>query len=263
MVFTSALHMFTAHLQQLGLTKNEAKIYEALLQLGQCGVAAISQTARVNRRNVYDALKSLQEKKLVNEDYSAARKEYGAVDPTYLEALLQEHKSLVKEIVPALEAVTAKRDAKQQAFISHGIEGIKDYMQYVIAHKHPAYFIAGKGLWHDPRLEDARERYFNTAARKKIPIQGIFDYEMLEVGKDVYTKYPESDFRFFDQGYSTPATVDICGDRVSYTTMRTHNVVAEYNVIFNIVSKPLADAYKTWFMALWEQAKQLSYFENK
>ena len=53
-------------LQSLGLSKNEAKIYETLLRQGEVGVGVISENP-AHRRNVYDSLNRLMEKGLVFE----------------------------------------------------------------------------------------------------------------------------------------------------------------------------------------------------
>jgi len=52
-------------LEEIGLSPNEAKIYETLLSSGEVGVSDISLKANVHRRNVYDALNRLVEKGLV------------------------------------------------------------------------------------------------------------------------------------------------------------------------------------------------------
>ena len=43
--------MFTEILQQIGLSLNEAKIYEALLDLKEAGVSEISSRTSIHRRN--------------------------------------------------------------------------------------------------------------------------------------------------------------------------------------------------------------------
>lgn len=57
--------MFTETLQQLGLAKNEARIYQTLLQRGEMAVGEIANKSGVHRRNVYDSLNRLVEKGLV------------------------------------------------------------------------------------------------------------------------------------------------------------------------------------------------------
>ena len=47
-------------LQSIGLSPNEAKIYDALVTYGVSGVSTISLRAKVHRRNCYDALQRLQ-----------------------------------------------------------------------------------------------------------------------------------------------------------------------------------------------------------
>ena len=51
--------MYEEILREVGLSLNESKIYETLLQLGEASVQTISLKSKVHRRNVYDSLNKL------------------------------------------------------------------------------------------------------------------------------------------------------------------------------------------------------------
>ncbi len=57
--------MYSEILETIGLSPNEAKIYETLLSTGETSVSEIATKAGVHRRNVYDALNRLVDKALV------------------------------------------------------------------------------------------------------------------------------------------------------------------------------------------------------
>ena len=76
--------MHTEILQQLGIPKNEAKIYESLISIGPSGVARISSVSKVNRRNVYDSLNNLVKRNLVERVVDVKQQQYRALDPEKL-----------------------------------------------------------------------------------------------------------------------------------------------------------------------------------
>ena len=248
--------MYTDILQQLGLPKNEAKIYEALISLGPSNASNISSSAKVNRRNVYDCLKNLLKRELVIKIAGAGEQLYKAVDPSKLQDILNNQKREVSEILPELKDLYKKKIPVEQAFISRGQEGIKNFWDYVMSQKETAYFVGGKGGWHDPKIEESRKKYFETCRKQEIKITGIFDHEMLEQGKEVYSEYDPKLIRFFPKGYSTNSTFDVCGDRVMFFSMPKQQSV-ENSVLFNIVSRDLADSYRKWYEYLWQKAISL------
>lgn len=47
--------MYEHILEGLGLSPNEAKIYEALVERGESSISDIAVAAKIHRRNAYDA----------------------------------------------------------------------------------------------------------------------------------------------------------------------------------------------------------------
>ena len=76
--------------EELGLTPNEAKIYETLVSGGEMPVSEISIKAKVHRRNVYDALNRLLEKGLVFQIFQKGENLYRAVHPQKLLEVIKE-----------------------------------------------------------------------------------------------------------------------------------------------------------------------------
>ena len=89
-------------LEKLGLSPNEAKIYLSLLEYGESGVADISTQAGVHRRNVYDSLKRLLDKGLVQQSLDTKENSYAPVDPSKLTEIIAEQSQQLEEVMPAL-----------------------------------------------------------------------------------------------------------------------------------------------------------------
>jgi len=249
--------MYTDILQQFSLPKNEAKIYEALIGLGPANISVISSVAKVNRRNVYDSIKNLLNRKLVVRVTGAKENLYQAMEPKKLQDILNGQKEEIGSILPELKKLYRANIPTEQAFIARGPEGIKNFWNFVMSQNKPVFFIGGKGAWHDVRIDEERKKYFEICQKRDIKIQGLFDNEVLEKGSDIYSQYDSKLIRFLPKEYSTKATYDICGDRIVLFPMPKERSV-ENVTIFNIVSQSLADSFRTWFQFLWQKAKPLT-----
>ena len=83
-------------LQRIGLTKNEAKIYMALLKQGPCLVSKIVEETKLNRTHIYERLEKMLEKGLVNYVIKSGKKYFNAVKPDKLIQILEEQKLKIK-----------------------------------------------------------------------------------------------------------------------------------------------------------------------
>ena len=144
--------MHTEALQQLGLSKNEAKIYEVLVKRGVLGVGEIAVKSQVNRRNVYDSMQRLLEKGLVFEVYETRDVKYQAVEPDKLRALIEEKKEeILAKILPSLNSSFQESPDTESVFVYRGIEGWRNYMRDILRVGEDFYCIGAAGAWWEPK----------------------------------------------------------------------------------------------------------------
>src|SRR5947209_14076734 len=145
--------MNTELLLELGLRKNEAKIYEALLTYGGSGVSTIALRSKIDRRTVYDTLRRLVDKGIVYEIFGQKETTYEAVDPTKLLELAQEKVRKLEQEMPVFLSAYKKHIAPERAYIYKGVEGVKNYIRLALQTGEDIYTLGGKGAWFDPRLK--------------------------------------------------------------------------------------------------------------
>lgn len=249
--------MYQETLQDIGLSPNEAKIYEALVELGEAPISKIAIAAGVHRRNAYDAISRLVEKGLCFEILSRGENHYNAVDPGKLLELVAEKQQKIQVILPELQKKFSKRLAPEEAYIYRGFEGQKNIWRDVLRVGQDSYFIGAKAGWYDEHLTSARQQFFKEANRKKIKFIQLFDYE---VKKQIpnFPKHFEGilQYRFLPPKYSTNSAIHIFGDYVITYTGLTIKKISDKVVFFVILSKDLAESYRTWFWYMWEQSSQ-------
>ena len=81
-------------LEEFGLTKIEAKVYLNLLRLGSTTTGPLVKKTELHRATVYDALKRLMEKGLINFIIKEKTRYFQAADPKHFLDLIQYQKSV-------------------------------------------------------------------------------------------------------------------------------------------------------------------------
>ena len=241
----------------LGLSPNEAKIYEALLERGESSISDISVAAKIHRRNAYDAMHRLIDKGLCFQIFSTTENRYNAVDPDKLMELLAEKERGLQSILPDLKKKFQHRATSEEAYIYRGYEGQKNVWRDLLRVGGESYFVGAKGSWFDPHLDAARDAFFREANRKKIKFTQLFDSAVKENIPNFPKHFPGNlQYRFLPKKYSTTSAIHIFGDYVITYTGLTIQRTSEDVVFFIIHSKNLAESYRTWFWYMWEQSTE-------
>lgn len=118
-------------LREAGLKEKEAKIYMAILELGEANIAQISQRSGINRSTVYLALKTLKEKGLIL-NIKKNKTLFYAEDPRKMLGDLEKKKEVLEKAMPSLLASFAFIDKKPEVKYFEGVEGIKEIYQDVL-----------------------------------------------------------------------------------------------------------------------------------
>lgn len=250
--------MYEETLREIGLSQNEAKLYENMLQLGETSVHEIALKAGVHRRNAYDSLAKLTEKGLVAQFVIKGEKHFKATNPERLLTLLKDKEDRLNSIMPAMKQRFHNIKAGEQAYIYRGVQGFRNYMQDILDTGQDFYAIGAKGGWFDPRLKAFRLRFYKELKKKKLNAYHLFDHEMREyaqLDKDSPVHYHKSQARFLPPGASTNAAIDFFGDHVVPFTGLNINRLDDDMMQFVLVSQDLADAMRKWFWVMWEGAK--------
>jgi sugar-specific transcriptional regulator TrmB len=243
-------------LQTLGLSKNEAKVYETLLQEGESSVGNLAIKSRVHRRNVYDTLNRLIEKGLALEILEKPENHYQAVDPNKFSEILEERQQELFNVMPELERLYGAVPHREEVYIYRGIEGWKNYMRTMLKVGQDVYTIGGKGSWADPRLASFFKQFLQEAKRKNMTFHILFDHEARDETPEQIRDLGQN-ARFLPPEASSPAGLDVFGDHVVILANTARNRIAEEASSITVIVNPhIAEAFRTWFKLLWSTAKE-------
>jgi sugar-specific transcriptional regulator TrmB len=231
-------------LSELGLSKNESKIYLALLKCGSMQLKDITKITNLYRQNTLESIDKLHSRGLVSISYIGKRKTYSAVNPERLKVLLEEKEKKLDSILPQLLSITAQAE-KPKIEIFSGKEGLKTILNDEIAVGKTMHAIQSaetvEALTGD-YLSISREKRWRAGITMKI-IYSLKDKKFGEKAK----KYPKTQVRYLDEDFGQ-VTTDVYGDR-------TILVFGSEPIILRIIDKEVARRFLQIFKLNWSKAK--------
>lgn len=244
--------MYSETLENIGLSPNEAKIYETLLSAGEVGVAEISLKAKVHRRNVYDALNRLIEKGLVFRIFQKGEHQFRAVTPDKLAEVLEEKERGLNLILPEMRKLYESKPIEEAAFIYKGKEGYKNYLRDMTRVAEDTYFLGAKGLWFTPWVEKHYLTDFQDAMkRKNRKYYTLYDPRIKQKLPQAF-KNVGGEYKILPAKFATPGVTDVFGDYVVTFTSVDIGDFGEDGKIFVMIHPELAETYRIWFRLIWD-----------
>lgn len=239
-------------LKNIGLSKNEADVYSAMVKIGASGVGDISKESKVHRRNVYDVLNRLLEKGLVYIILRGRKNRYQAVNPNKLIDLIGEQKNSLLAIMPNLDEMMKTDEKEEEIIIYQGIKGWKRYLRDIANIGKNVYTIGAQASWADERLKSTLEYFNSESVKKGFSIHLIYDYELKKQEASATSIFTNQKHAFFPEQYSSASAVDICGDYVAVVSNMGIGKIREDTFFTVIKNQEIADAFKIWFKLMWK-----------
>lgn len=246
----------TQALKSIGLTAGEIRVYFALLKLGSSSTGSIIKMSKVSGSKVYEVLDRLIEKGLATVVEKNGVNYYDATNPERIHDYLEEKKksiqsdqTTVERILP--ELLLMRQFAKKgEARIYKGWEGMKSANQDIINTLKKGEEWLEMGLSEQPKTW---EIYFNkkqkVRAKKGIVHKALINikYQTLYHAR---RKLPHTEYRFLPEKFNMPMSTEIYGSKVAFFVLEEQDPM-----VIVIESKAVADSFRQYFYALWEQSK--------
>ncbi|MAG44387.1 hypothetical protein CL633_00680 [bacterium] len=242
--------MILKNLQKLGFSKNEAKVYLALLKMGFCTTGPIIKKTSLHRNIVYETLDKLVARGLVSQTIQRGKKHFRPLSP---EKILKQEKSqldLAGKVVP--ELIKLQKQEKQEVIVYEGIEGFQnahlDAIEQMKKNSTIYVLIAGAKKWFD-NIKPSLKKFDKIRVSKKIKIK-ITALESQRQDMQVQQKRTLFGIRFLSQKFDNPADTAIYGDTALII------VYGEPVFIIMIKNPRIAKSFKQYFNIFWKIAKK-------
>ena len=250
-VYTRYMQKHMQILAEIGLTPNEAKIYEALLKIKNGTIWDISKHAEVHRRNAYDAIQRLIARGLAYQVLPKKVLTYAPVHPDKLTELVDEKVRALDAALPGLRKRFDEIDQEQSIAVYRGVQGIRNYLQLLIRDTSPRYVFGAKGLFPGPGVASLVRKAEEVTHKHKAQNRVI--YQMSERARLAKEGKLNKRYRFLSEKYSTDTTVSVFGNYVALVTAGIgQKEVRDDAIVFIIKDPNVARDYKKWFEFMWE-----------
>ena len=232
-------------LQKLGLNEKEAKIYLALLKLGESTSVQLAKEIDVHRRTIYDNLNILIKKGLVSYKIKNGVKYFNASNPNSFKIILEEKQNILKNILPSLTEKYKDKIPLPIFNIYTGNEAVKTILEDVIQQKKPAYWVGG-GLFFFETLGFSKTFIKEKLSKIKI--------KMIQAkSKDITERLKDSPFKhikLLPPEYVSKMGYFVYSDRVAIGVIQDNQII-----LIHIINKEFAKGFKNYFDLLWKIAK--------
>ncbi len=159
-------------LEKLGLNNKEALVYEAILELGSGSGQQIAIKADLPKSTVYDVLKILSKKGLVNIYLKGKKKYFSANDPNILKEKIKQQVELMDKFLPDIQAIYNTRVVKPKIRFYEGKVGVGIVIKEILKEARELWAI-GSAEEIFIKLDDYFPEFAKKRAQKKIPLKVI------------------------------------------------------------------------------------------
>ncbi len=228
-------------LEEFGLTKSEAKVYLALIELGATRAGFLTRKTGIHRRNVYDAIEMLIQKGLVSYIKENNVRLYKAVEPSRLLEILKEREENLLAVIPELEAKFNAVQTKLGTTFFRGKQALKTVFDDQIKEGKEILVLGAC-----PFAKDIVKYYFPHYDRerkaKKIKLKAIFTSKIKE-------KLPLAEVKYLPNQFNSPSATNIYGNKIAIILWSEE----PFAILIN--QKEIADSYRNYFNLMWKIAK--------
>jgi hypothetical protein len=235
-------------LQTLGFTKNLAKVYLALFELGEGKAGEIVKKTGMHRHIVYTALTELEQKKLVSRTTENGVMRFHPLNPDFLLSEVRRKEELAGLVISELKG---RRDwVNQQVIVYESKEEIAKVEYRLHDMMRPGetqYYLGLSNGWYELFDKEGIEDIVKMQKQKRFYIKGLgssltqneMNYQQLASGL--------TEWRCLPGVGSKDTEITILRDRIFIKIF-----VAPYTGI-EIINERLASDYKKYFDYLWDQ----------
>lgn len=253
--------MFQQTLTQIGLTPEEADIYQSLLDNGPQTATDLAKTTKVKRTYVYTITQSLLKKGLVSQEKQGRTTIFSAQSPDKLLDLAETNKLQAEQarlslenVLPTLKSTFAASETRPVVTYYEGPEGVMKANMQILEEKQTilAYLVIDKKI--DQMMEKHWKNYYQRRLAENIHVRAITPdtpegvlYQQKDQAENRITKLvPRGKFPFSIEK-------NICGNKVAFFSIQNNILMATV-----IENELIANSERAFFELAWLQAENFA-----
>lgn len=235
------------HLSEFGFNAVEARVYLALLDLGEGSVLEISKKSGMNRTTIYPILDALKHRGLAFETKVGKHTRYVPERP---QEFLKRLQARIGRLAGEIEQLPPKAAThRPHVYFFEGSDGFKQVWQALFRSGVKEYLIMTDAR---EMLGFVRERYIVDWIIKEKVRLGIRSRQLIAASasaKDIVAKDSRENrvSKILPHIYKTPVTTIIFGENVAFITPATENLI-----LMVVESPSFAKTQRALFETIWD-----------
>ena len=244
-------------LENIGLTKGEIKVYEALLILGESTKTPIANKSGISPGKIYDVLNRLTKKGLVSVIKKGNIQNFKAASPNQLKNFVKKKKEkieqeerIVQDIMPILISKFKEHQKEENAEIYYGWKGLQTIYDEITEElsKGDIDYAFGATKGENPsKTLDFFSKFNQRRYEKGIKLKIIYNLEDKEFAKKYLSNKKLDEVRYLE--LQTPAEINISKSKVIIL------ILSDNPMGIVIRSEKVANSFKQYFDKMWGIAK--------
>jgi sugar-specific transcriptional regulator TrmB len=236
-------------LEDIGLTKNEIKIYLILLQHGKSSAITISKRTGVHRPNVYDNVEKLIERGIVFQTIEENRKVFNPISPRNLLRYIKQKEQDLINILPEIESLEIKEQHENLVTSAEGLNAVRTAIFGLLETKEEI-LMQGLPIETQQLLGGFIVGFHNERKKGNIVSKQLYpEYIIEEIKITKITKIDE--LKSYPEKKEEKTSIMISGDNV---------VIISWDKLILAVSiknQPIAEKFRNNFLELWRKSKEI------
>lgn len=246
-------------LEKLGFDHKDAKVYLALLAMGETHIVPLAEKLKLPRNTVVYILEGLKEKGLIQILHRQSRRVYIPNNPesfsrfikTQKEKILEQEKE-VTTLLPELKRLYSTSATEPSMRLFKGQDELRQIYDEMIESGTKEIIYVGE---YDKIVDVLGKRFLENFVKKRIA-KGIKTKSIRvkghEVDEPIFQSPKETirEIKYAPKDFESPGHVTIWNNTVAVIT------TAKENFGFVVTSEEYAVTMRSWFFQLWKASKE-------
>jgi HTH-type transcriptional regulator, sugar sensing transcriptional regulator len=242
-------------LKELGLTKGQIKVYQALLDSGTAGIHTIQEKTGLERRAIYDILNKLIDKGFITYVNEKGSRQYQCTHPKNLQEAAEQKKEILSSLTEKMPQITdlfnfAKPDIRAEVY--RGNQAMKALLNEAL--EYDTYWIGGNS-----GVETCSEEmrlWFKRWTKRRIENKK-FMYDLVDYGTSLedfkphdLKKHKKSFYKYcrLPKHLQSPLVLIMFGSKVAQVLW------SKQSFAFVLESKEISEAFMKYFKYFWKDS---------
>ncbi len=239
-------------LQRLGFKENDAKVYVAVLALGEPTIGDLEKETGLHKQLIYLSADRLQKEGLLSVYEIRRRKRFSVPNPAALEERARNRLEETQQLIPQLFEIASKKRAADDIRVYKGINGVQHFFLEAMRGQPKKSEALVLGMNSQRFFEILPQDSSAYRSMEKIRTERAITWKLLLFGDKVTEaalnlSRPHIELRLLRDAIKSPHDIMVWHDRVSLL------FYGDEPYILDLSGDQTVEGFRQYFQVLWKQ----------